>query len=163
MTQQRILVVGAGLMGSGIAQVAALSGHPVFLFDQRAGAAKQLRDGRQASVAIEAVVEDLEVKRGLMRELEELLDSGAVLATNMSSFSITAIAAGLKFPERVVGMHFFNPVPLMALVEVVSRLRTSPKVVEAIETLAREWGKVAVRAQSSPDRVSSWLQRVGQS
>ena len=92
-----------------------------------------LSEARSAQLAVEAIVEKLEPKRALLRELEQLLPADAILATNTSSISVTAIAAGLQRPERVVGMHFFNPVPLMALVEVVSGLRTAPEVARRLK------------------------------
>ena len=194
MSSRDVLVVGAGVMGVGIAQVAAQSGHRVYLYDQREGAAGQARDqvrsvleklvakgkwaqaaaagvldrlqpvaslseARGARLAVEAIVEKLEPKRALLRELEDLLPPDAILATNTSSISVTAIAAGLKRPERVVGMHFFNPVPLMALVEVVSGLRTSAEVAQDIEQLARSWGKVPVHARSTPGFIVNRIAR----
>lgn len=189
-----VLVVGAGIMGAGIAQVAAQAGHPVFLFDVREGAAVQARaklaqtlDGLAAKgklapeaaqaaigritavatlaeaagarIAVEAIVENLEAKRSLFRELEGLMADDAILATNTSSISVTAIANGLKHPGRLVGMHFFNPVPLMKLVEVVRGLQTEPAVAEAVEALARAWGKVAVAARSTPGFIVNRIAR----
>ncbi|MGI9154967.1 MAG: 3-hydroxyacyl-CoA dehydrogenase NAD-binding domain-containing protein, partial [Rubrivivax sp.] len=147
-----VLVVGAGIMGAGIAQVAAQAGHAVQLFDTREGAAEQakaklaatldglvakgklaadaaaatlarispisaLEQAAGASLVVEAIVENLEVKRGLLRQLEGLVGERCVLASNTSSISVTALANGLQHPQRLVGMHFFNPVPLMKLVE----------------------------------------------
>lgn len=178
-------IVGAGAMGAGIAQVAAVAGHRVRLLDARDGAASQaiaqlratldrlaakgrmsaadaIAAGERLSVAattadlapaglvVEAIVEKLDVKRGLFAELEALVAEDAILATNTSSLSITAIAAGLRRPERVVGMHFFNPAPLMALVEVVSGLATAPAVAAAVHDTANAWGKRPVHARSTP-------------
>ena len=189
-----IAVVGAGIMGAGIAQVAAQSGHPVLLLDAREGAAQAAREGlartfdalvakgrleaeaAQAALgrvgiaaspaelggcrlAVEAVVESLEVKRSLFAELEGVLAADAVLATNTSSLSVTAIARGLKHPQRVVGMHFFNPVPLMKLVEVVSGLQTDRAVAGAIHDLATRWGKTAVHARSTPGFIVNRIAR----
>jgi 3-hydroxybutyryl-CoA dehydrogenase len=189
-----VLVVGAGLMGAGIAQIAAQAGHPVFLHDTREGAAAgaisklaetlrglaakgklaaeaadaaiarlqpaaALADAASAELVVEAIVENLEAKRGLFRELETLLPETAVLATNTSSISVTAIANGLKRPERLVGMHFFNPVPLMKLVEVVSGLATEPAVADAIFDLAAAWGKVPVHAKSTPGFIVNRIAR----
>jgi 3-hydroxybutyryl-CoA dehydrogenase len=194
MTHPDILVVGAGVMGMGIAQVAAQSGHRVFLFDQREKAAPtavtqigevleklvakgkltgqqaretvarltpipSLADARTARVAIEAIIEKLEPKRALLRELETLLAPDAILATNTSSISVTALASGLDKPQRVVGMHFFNPVPLMALVEVVSGLQTAREVAADVEKLARAWGKVPVHARSTPGFIVNRIAR----
>ncbi len=189
-----LLVVGAGIMGSGIAQVAAQAGHAVWLHDARAGAAAAARDklaatldglvakGRLAAadaqaalaritpiesldaakgarVVVEAIVEDLAAKRALFAQLEALLADDAILATNTSSISVTAIANGLQRPGRLVGMHFFNPVPLMKLVEVVSGLRTEPGVAEAIHALAGAWGKTAVFARSTPGFIVNRIAR----
>ncbi|MDR7335239.1 3-hydroxyacyl-CoA dehydrogenase [Roseateles asaccharophilus] len=186
-----ILVVGAGLMGAGIAQVAAQAGHAVTLFDNRPGAAdaakaklaqtldglaakgKLTADAVQATLAritpvdalaaadlvIEAIVENLDVKRALFAELEALLADDAVIATNTSSISVTALARGMTKPERLVGMHFFNPVPLMKLVEVVSGLGTDPAVAQAIFELSARWGKTPVHARSTPGFIVNRIAR----
>ncbi|MFZ4652156.1 MAG: 3-hydroxyacyl-CoA dehydrogenase [Rubrivivax sp.] len=190
-----VLVVGAGIMGAGIAQVAAQAGHPVWLHDARDGAAAQakaklatslqalvakgrleasaaeaalariqpvsagLAEAAGARLVVEAIVENLEAKRALFRELEGLVAPDCVLATNTSSISVTAIANGLKHPQRLVGMHFFNPVPLMKLVEVVSGLQTDCAVAEAIFELSRAWGKVPVHATSTPGFIVNRIAR----
>lgn len=189
-----VLVIGAGIMGAGIAQVAAQAGHVVLLFDARAGAAAQARDklaatlkglvgkgrlaanaaaqtleriraidaleqGKGCALVIEAIVENLQVKRTLLAELEALVSPDCVLASNTSSLSITAMAAGLAHPQRLVGMHFFNPVPLMKLVEVVSGLHTAPEVAQAIFDLARNWDKVPVHARSTPGFIVNRIAR----
>lgn len=194
LQQAPVLVIGAGIMGAGIAQVAAQAGHPVFLYDMREGAADQarlqmakslaalvakgklaqdavdaalariqpiraLQDASAARLAIEAIVEQLQAKRSLFAQLEEVLAADAVLASNTSSISVTAIANGLKHPERLVGMHFFNPVPLMKLVEVVSGLQTAPSVAACIHDLARLWGKVPVYARSTPGFIVNRIAR----
>ena len=178
-------VIGAGAMGAGIAQIAALAGHVVCLFDTRMGAADQAKvaigetlaalvaKGRidratadaaaaritvvhaigslvSARLIVEAIVEDPEVKRKLFRELEVVVGADAILATNTSSLSITTLAAGMKHPGRVAGMHFFNPAPLMPLVEVVSGLATDAEVAEVLYATALAWGKSPVHAQSTP-------------
>jgi 3-hydroxybutyryl-CoA dehydrogenase len=189
-----VLVVGAGIMGAGIAQVAAQAGHLVFLFDVKEGAAEQaklklggtlsglvakgkleatvaqtalariqpiasLTLAASARLVVEAIVENLGAKRSLFQALETTLPANAVLASNTSSISITAIANGLKHPGRLVGMHFFNPVPLMKLVEVVSGLQTSPDVAEAIFELSKVWGKVPVHAKSTPGFIVNRIAR----
>jgi 3-hydroxybutyryl-CoA dehydrogenase len=189
-----VAVIGAGVMGVGIVQVALLAGHPVHLFDVREGAAaaaaEQLRatlakladkgklapedvaaalgrlsvastlaDLRDAALVIEAIVENLAVKQALMRDLEAIVSHDCVLASNTSSLSITAVARGLEAPGRVVGMHFFNPVPLMRLVEVVSGLATEPAVADAIHMLAHDWGKTAVHAKSTPGFIVNRIAR----
>ncbi len=189
-----VLVVGAGIMGAGIAQVAAQAGHTVLLYDARAGAAAEARDklgqtlsalsakGRitadaaaqtlaritaiasldlaaGARLVVEAIVEKLDAKRGLFQQLEAVVGTDCVLATNTSSISVTAIAQGLQHPGRLVGMHFFNPVPLMKLVEVVSGLQTDPAVAQAIFELSATWGKVAVHARSTPGFIVNRIAR----
>ena len=189
-----VTVIGAGIMGAGIAQVAAQAGHPVRLFDAREGAAADARrklaatlDGLAAkgklapeaarstierivpigtlaeaqgsALVIEAIVENLAVKRALLQELEAVVDADCVLATNTSSISVTALANGLAQPRRLVGMHFFNPVPLMKLVEVVSGLHTDAAVAEAIFELSRTWGKVPVHTSSSPGFIVNRIAR----
>jgi len=189
-----VAVIGAGLMGVGIVQVALLAGHPVRLFDVREGAAAaaaeqlaatlarladkgkltpedvaaararlsiaaSLDELRDAALVIEAIVENLAVKQALMRDLEAIVSPECVLASNTSSLSITAVARGLRAPGRVVGMHFFNPVPLMRLVEVVSGLATEPAVADAIHMLAQDWGKTAVHTRSTPGFIVNRIAR----
>ena len=184
-TDATVAVIGAGSMGSGIAQVAALNGHRVQLHDMRFGAGdaakkgiagaldKLVAKGRLAQAAadtavarietvvtlpdvcvarlvIEAIVEDAGAKRELFGRIENVVDPDCILASNTSSISITALAAGLKHPERVVGMHFFIPAAVMPLVEVVSGLATSPGVADTTYATALAWGKTAVRASSTP-------------
>ena len=191
---QPVLVVGAGIMGAGIAQVAAQAGHPVWLYDAREGAAAQaiaqlndtlrglaakgklssesvqatisrlqavnrLEDASAAALVVEAIVEDLVAKRSLLAQLEHVVAADAVLATNTSSISVTALAHGLKHPQRLVGMHFFNPVPLMKLVEVVSGLHTDCAVAQAIFELSQAWGKVPVHARSTPGFIVNRIAR----
>ena len=184
-------VVGAGTMGAGIAQVAAVAGRPVRIADAVPGAAERavtvIRDRVKAQVAkgrlsvdpdaldliavdaadglaecevvIEAIVEDLEVKRALFAELETVVASDAILASNTSSLSPTAIAAGLAHPERLVGLHFFNPVPAMRLVEVISGLATAPHVADAAADLATAWGKTVVRSTATPGFIVNRIAR----
>ncbi|MEY4751652.1 MAG: hypothetical protein RIQ60_3866 [Pseudomonadota bacterium] len=189
-----LLVIGAGIMGAGIAQVAAQAGHPVLLHDARDGAAEDAKtklartlDGlvakgkldaesarqtlaritpiaaldsaAEVGLVVEAIVEKLEVKRALFRQLESVVSADCVLATNTSSISVTAIAGGLAQPGRLVGMHFFNPVPLMKLVEVVSGLQTDPAVAEAIFELSKAWGKTPVHARSTPGFIVNRIAR----
>jgi 3-hydroxybutyryl-CoA dehydrogenase len=189
-----VLVVGAGIMGAGIAQVAAQAGHPVLLYDTRERAAAEAKAklgksldalvakgklaaesvaqtlariepvsdmaaGAGARLVVEAIVENLEAKRALFRQLENHVAPEAVLATNTSSISVTAIANGLQRPQRLVGMHFFNPVPLMKLVEVVSGLQTDEAVAQAIFDLSWTWGKVPVHARSTPGFIVNRIAR----
>ena len=189
-----VLVVGAGIMGTGIAQVAAQAGHRVMLFDAREGAAVQataklaatldglvnkgrltaddaqvvmariepitaLEQAREAALVIEAIVENLDAKRALFRQLEAVVGAQCVLASNTSSISVTAIANGLSRPQQLVGMHFFNPVPLMKLVEVVSGLYTDAGVATAIFELSKAWNKVPVHAKSTPGFIVNRIAR----
>jgi 3-hydroxybutyryl-CoA dehydrogenase len=109
-----------------------------------------LPDACVAALVVEAIVEDLGAKRELLSRLENIVAPECILATNTSSLSVTALAAGMKRPDRVVGMHFFNPAPVMALVEVVSGLATSEDAAEKVFATASAWGKMPVRATSTP-------------
>jgi 3-hydroxybutyryl-CoA dehydrogenase len=110
-------------------------------------------------LVVEAIVEDLETKRGLFRTLEEILAADAIIATNTSSLSVTAMAAGLEHPERVVGMHFFNPATRMKLVEVISGLESSPAVAQAVFATAEAWGKKPAFAKSTPGFIVNRIAR----
>lgn len=178
-------VVGAGLMGRGIAQIAATGGIKVRLYDTRAGAAAEARDfaagmiaraaekGRldaatakrapdnlivaealtdlaDCRVVVEAIVEQVAPKQDLFKALEEIVADDAILATNTSSLSVTAIAATCRRPQRVAGFHFFNPVPLMKVVEVIDGARTEPAVCDALTDLAERMGHRPVRAKDTP-------------
>jgi 3-hydroxybutyryl-CoA dehydrogenase len=184
-SQTDVAVIGAGTMGAGIAQVAAVAGHRVRLYDTRAGAAetaitgirvildklatKQRLTAKQARAAsarlavagtpaalagcgllVEAIVENLDAKCSLFCELETQIADDAILATNTSSISVTAIGARLRRPERLAGLHFFNPAPLMPLVEIISGAVTAPKVADMLSAMATAWGKVPVRSRSTP-------------
>ena len=178
-------IVGAGAMGTGIAQIAASAGHRVRLYDMREGAvdaaitnlsktldtlvskgrlaadkadlvrgrlepAESLADFDVAALVVEAIAEDVEAKRRLFAELEGIVGDDCILASNTSSLSISALARGLARPERVAGFHFFNPAPVMALVEIVSGLSTSHDVAAALFDTAAAWGKSPVHAASTP-------------
>ena len=112
--------------------------------------AATLNDLAAADLVIEAASERLEIKRALFNELATICQPHALLTSNTSSISVTAIAAGVTHPERVAGLHFFNPAPVMKLVEVVSGLATSTEVADRLCALARSWGKMPVRCQSTP-------------
>jgi 3-hydroxybutyryl-CoA dehydrogenase len=116
----------------------------------RLQAVDSLAQVKDAALVVEAIVENLVAKRTLFAELEDIVDPRCILATNTSSISVTAIAAQLRHPERLVGMHFFNPVPLMALVEVISGLATDRQVAEVVHATAQAWGKDPVHAKSTP-------------
>ncbi len=112
--------------------------------------AESLEDLRDTKLVVEAIVENLDAKRALFTQLETLLGEDAILATNTSSISITAIGAALKRPERLVGMHFFNPAPLMPLVEVISGAATAKAVADTVFATSAAWGKTPVHARSTP-------------
>lgn len=116
----------------------------------RLQAATTLEQVADAGLVIEAIIEDLAAKQGLFTELERMCKVDAILASNTSSISISALAAPLRHPERVAGLHFFNPAPVMALVEVVSGLATAPPVAEALHAMVARWGKKPVHAKSTP-------------
>ena len=117
---------------------------------RRLSEASGLGDLADAALVVEAIVENLDVKRALFRDLEGIVGADCILATNTSSISITAIGAALRLPQRLLGMHFFNPAPLMALVEVVSGLATDVRVAETIHATALAWGKSPVYTRSTP-------------
>ena len=187
-------VVGAGAMGSGIAQVAATYGHKVLLLDQepsaldRATAAieknlarsvekkrltasqadeiksrivpsESFNDLSDAGLVIEAIVENLEIKRDLFESLDKVVKPDAILATNTSSLPVTAIARGSTRPERVLGVHFFNPPTVMPLVEIVPGLATSPEVTEKTQALVDAWGKTTVIASDTPGFIVNRIAR----
>ncbi|MGH9467507.1 MAG: 3-hydroxyacyl-CoA dehydrogenase [Terriglobales bacterium] len=116
----------------------------------RLSAATRLEEFADAELVIEAVVEDLGVKQALFRTLDAVVGADCLLATNTSSLSLAAIASVLNAPERLAGMHFFNPAPLMELVEVVGSVVTAPAALDSIEALARKWGKAPVRVRATP-------------
>jgi 3-hydroxybutyryl-CoA dehydrogenase len=109
----------------------------------------------EADLAIEAVVERLEVKEGVLRELDHVLPEGAIVASNTSSISITRLAAATRRPDRAIGMHFMNPVPMMKLVELIRGLATSQETYDRVEAAARAMGKTPVEVQDSPGFVSN--------
>ena len=127
-----------------------MSGDAAEAANARLHSVADLHHVADAAIVIEAIVENLDVKRMLFSDLEKVVGDDCILATNTSSISVTAIAAKLRRPERLVGMHFFNPVPLMALVEVISGLATSPQVADTVYATAAAWGKNPVHAKSTP-------------
>jgi 3-hydroxybutyryl-CoA dehydrogenase len=177
---EHVLVVGAGQMGGGIAQVVAASGRRVSLHDPFPGAVEQglaamekslgklgadvagtlarvsPADGLVAAdLLIEAIVEDPAAKEELFRRADELLPAEAVLASNTSSIPITSLAAVTQRPAQVIGMHFFNPVPVLKLVEVIRAVQTSDETAAAIVQLARDLGKEPAEANDFPGFVSN--------
>lgn len=190
----KVAVAGAGTMGMGIAQVAAMSGHETWLYDPRPGAVEKAIAGIQnalkslsekgkitaekaektasllhfaenpaafqgAGLFIEAIVEDLKVKRELFSQVEAVLAPDAILASNTSSLSVTSIAASCKHPQRVLGLHFFNPAPLMPLVEVIPALQTNTELISLCADLMRSWNKVPVVAKDTPGFIVNRLAR----
>ena len=189
MQVKRIFVVGAGTMGNGIAQTAAISGYDVTMMDIapepiEAGMATiknsvekffekgtideaqkeaalgistslNLEPSKQADLVIEAATENPDLKIDLFKELDQLAPEGSILASNTSSISLTKIGAATQRPENVIGMHFFNPVPLMKLLEVVRGLATSDATTELVMDVGRKMGKEPVSAMDSPGFISN--------
>ncbi|MDG2074924.1 MAG: 3-hydroxybutyryl-CoA dehydrogenase [Arenicellales bacterium] len=185
MATRTIGLVGAGTMGSGIAQAGALSGYDVTMQDisdqqvatgitgitkslERLAAREKISSDDQSSalariqgttiledlsecdVVIEAATENIDLKIAVFGQLDELCKSEAILASNTSSLSITRLAAATRRPDRVIGLHFFNPVPIMKLVEIVRALQTSDETFAEMDTLTRQLGKEPVSVQDSP-------------
>ncbi|MFF2238346.1 3-hydroxybutyryl-CoA dehydrogenase [Bacillus thuringiensis] len=190
MGVQKIVVIGAGQMGSGIAQVCAMAGYDVKVQDLKQeqldrglaiitkNLARQVEKGRmkeeekeetlnrltvtldldcveEADLIIEAAVEKMDIKKKIFANLDEIAPEHAILATNTSSLPITEIAAVTKRPEKVIGMHFMNPVPVMKLVEIIRGLATDDAVYEAIEDITKKIGKVPVEVNDFPGFVSN--------
>ncbi|HDR4866346.1 TPA: 3-hydroxybutyryl-CoA dehydrogenase [Bacillus cereus] len=190
MGVQNIVVIGAGQMGSGIAQVCAMAGYDVKVQDLKQeqldrglaiitkNLARQVEKGRmkeeekeatlnrltvtldldcvkEADLIIEAAVEKMDIKKKIFANLDEIAPEHAILATNTSSLPITEIAAVTKRPEKVIGMHFMNPVPVMKLVEIIRGLATDDAVYEAIEDITKKIGKVPVEVNDFPGFVSN--------
>jgi 3-hydroxybutyryl-CoA dehydrogenase len=178
-------VIGAGTMGSGIAQVASQSGHKVWLFDTNQAAldkataslkkimARLVEKGRKTQeeadaivgrvnvctdvasfancgIIIEAIIENIEIKKSVFSSVEKVVSKDCIIASNTSSLSIASIAASCSIPERVVGIHFFNPAPLMPLVEIIPAVQTSDETLKAAKDLIDSWKKVTVLAKDTP-------------
>lgn len=185
MQTKTIMIVGAGQMGTGIAQVVAQAGFKVLLADINEQYLKRSMEGLEHQLArnvergrlsadakalilanieptidldaaagadfiIEAATENVEVKKGIFIELDQIAPAHAILASNTSSISITKLASFTKRPESVIGMHFFNPVPVMQLVEVVRGLATSQDVIEQTKAVAEKLGKTPVEINDTP-------------
>jgi 3-hydroxybutyryl-CoA dehydrogenase len=194
MSVSRVGVVGAGTMGRGIAQLAALGGYETVLYDplpgvaessaeelrkaldkgaargrwseedaaaaaQRVQPAEDVAQMAGAELAIEAAPERLELKREIFNQLAAILGPEAVLASNTSSLRVSEIAAGVPQPERVVGMHFFNPPPLMKLVEIVAADHSSEEALAAATEVGERMGRTPIRAKDSPGFVANRLAR----
>jgi 3-hydroxybutyryl-CoA dehydrogenase len=181
---EHVLVVGAGQMGGGIAQVVAASGRRVSLLDEASGAVERalaameksltrlaekggadpgdvlsrvtpVDDLLAADLLIEAVVEERAVKEAIFRRADDAFPPDAILASNTSSIPITSLAAVTSRPEKVIGMHFFNPVPVLQLVEVIRAVQTSDETAAAIVSLAEDLGKTPAQANDFPGFVSN--------
>lgn len=181
----KVGVLGAGTMGTGIAQIAATYGHKVYIYDNDEGALQKSEERlkktfarlveknkfsqeesdsildritysefvgvtENCGIVIEAIIEKLSAKQEAFGKLERTFSDNTILATNTSSLSVTAIASACKNPERVIGTHFFNPAPLMPLVEIVPGLSTDEKVIKEAKSLIDEWGKATVVAKDTP-------------
>lgn len=191
MEFKKAMVVGAGTMGAGIAQLFAQSGIPVTLTDQtedivvkavsglESRLAKRVNQGKMSAgekddiigriskgtgysaaadvdVVVEAIFEDMPIKKKVLSDLDEAAPDRAIFASNTTSLSISEMAAATSRPERVVGMHFFNPPVVMKLVEIMPGIGTAPETVEAVDTLARKLGKQPVHARfDSPAGIGS--------
>ncbi|WP_372371602.1 3-hydroxyacyl-CoA dehydrogenase NAD-binding domain-containing protein [Candidatus Uabimicrobium sp. HlEnr_7] len=190
----QIGVIGSGTMGTGIAQIAATSGHDVTIIDNEeqalVNASKKLEkifsrlvekkrmtlEEMQESIArttfttdleslsncqlvVEAIIEDVQIKQQVFQKLEKIVDENCILATNTSSLSVTAIAAACEKDSRVIGIHFFNPAPLMPLVEIVPGLVTDSKILEAAKMLIDSWGKTVVVAKDTPGFIVNRIAR----
>lgn len=178
-------VIGAGSMGSGIAQVAATAGHEVILLDSskpmlekakqslkkildrlaekgklskpEAGAVldriqftDKLQEFDSCELIIEAIIEDLNIKKQIFRELESIVSKTCIIATNTSSLSVSAIASACDIPQRVLGIHFFNPAPLMPLVEIIPAIQTDVMVLKEARKMIDSWGKISVQTKDTP-------------
>lgn len=187
---ETIGVIGAGTMGSGIAQTAAASGFDVVMCDieqayldrgiqnitksldrfvkketiteeQRADILGRIRtttaldDLNGCSLIVEAATENFDIKKQIFKKLDEIAPAEAVLSSNTSSISITKIAAVTKRPDKVIGMHFFNPVPLMKLVEIIRGIATSDETYATVKVLSERLGKVPVECNDSPGFISN--------
>jgi|SRR6185312_11358644 len=185
MQYKTIGVIGSGTMGSGIVQLAAISGCEVVMFDANTSATRNafekikkilatlveknkitdkdaqgalskikigdsLHDFKNCDLVIEAIIEDLAVKKELFKNLEEICKPACILATNTSSISITSIASACKNPGRVLGIHFFNPAPVMPLVEIIPGLATDQNITTDAVAIIQSWKKITVLAKDTP-------------
>ncbi|NUQ24262.1 MAG: 3-hydroxybutyryl-CoA dehydrogenase [Saprospiraceae bacterium] len=190
----KIGIIGCGAMGTGIAQVAAMAGHEVFLCDSDHAAwpraltnlstninrlveknkissdaaqdilnrilfTSAMEEMHGVDLVIEAIVENLEVKQSVFQQIEGIVSDSCILASNTSSLSITSIAAACEHPERVIGLHFFNPPPLMQLVEVIPAVQTAPELPAYAMLVMRQWGKYPVLAKDTPGFIVNRIAR----
>ncbi len=187
-------VAGAGTMGAGIAEVAALAGHSVLIYDPAQGAKErfysnlqksnqkkiekgklseneaaaitsrlqftnQLHDFASVDFFIEAIVENIEIKKELFKNVEAVVKPTTILASNTSSLSIASIAGSCQHPERVIGVHFFNPATLMPLVEIIPGITTEQNITETTLSLIKSWGKITVLAKDTPGFIVNRIAR----
>jgi 3-hydroxybutyryl-CoA dehydrogenase len=190
----KVGIIGTGAMGNGIAQVAAIAGNEVVLYDandvamaraletirlnlrrtaergkisliaaadiaNRIKTTDRLEGLGDCALIIEAIVEDLEIKKAIFQELELSVTEGCILATNTSSLSITALAGACQNPERFIGIHFFNPAPLMPLVEIIPALQTSSTITQKAIDIIESWGKTVVLAKDTPGFIVNRIAR----
>tara|TARA_B100002052_G_scaffold65895_1_gene59158 strand:+ start:6390 stop:7541 length:1152 start_codon:yes stop_codon:yes gene_type:complete len=181
----KVSIIGAGTMGTGIAQIAATKGHQVCLYDTFDGAVENsksklnkilnrlvekeriskdekenilsrinftqdIKDVKQSGLIIEAIIEDLEIKKKIFKELEKLVDKECIIASNTSSLSIASIGGACQRAERVLGIHFFNPAPLMPLVEIIPAVQTSKETLKNAKLIIDSWGKTTVLTKDTP-------------
>ena len=181
----KISVIGAGTMGTGIAQIAATNGHEVCLYDSfkdslenaktklenilnrlvekerisskekneifnRVNFSKNLKDITGSNLIIEAIIENIKIKQNVFTEIEGIVDDKCIIATNTSSLSIASIAGACTHADRVIGIHFFNPAPLMPLVEIIPAVQTSTKTLTTAKSIIDSWGKVSVLTKDTP-------------
>lgn len=187
-------VIGAGSMGSGIAQIAATNECKVLLFDNnpkallkaleklekilnrlvqknkinqlqsekiisRISTVENIVELSSCDLVIEAIIEDIDVKKNIFSELDVICPESTILATNTSSLSVTSIASSCKFPERVIGIHFFNPAPIMPLVEIIPCIQGTDQTLQISKKLIDSWGKVAVIAKDTPGFIVNRIAR----
>ncbi|NMA63719.1 MAG: 3-hydroxybutyryl-CoA dehydrogenase [Syntrophomonadaceae bacterium] len=195
MEIKKVMVIGAGQMGGGIAQVSAQAGYETVLYDinmelvdkglavmdknlsrnvdkgkitgdekdailGRIKASVSLEDAQDVDLVVEAIVENFEIKKQVFGELDRITPPHAILATNTSSLPITQIAACTQRPEKVIGMHFMNPVPVMRLVEIIRGLATTDEVYQVVEEVSKKMGKVPVWCKDVPGFVSNRVLQV---
>ena len=188
-------IVGSGAMGSGIAQVAAMAGHKVMLYDNNTASLQKAKQSLAATLSklvekqkitqqksdevnslisftenietlkpcnliIEAIVENLDIKKQVFSQLEKITEGKCVLATNTSSLSVTSIAAACANPKQVVGIHFFNPAPLMPLVEIIPGIATDSNIIQSCKTLIESWGKLPVLCKDTPGFIVNRIARL---
>ncbi|HMQ06287.1 MAG TPA: 3-hydroxyacyl-CoA dehydrogenase NAD-binding domain-containing protein [Saprospiraceae bacterium] len=191
---QQVSIIGAGAMGTGIAQVAATAGWGVLLYDTDKNALERakihlfqtlnkkvekgkwskstalevsnrisfisfLNEVKNSSLIIEAIIENEEIKSQLFQSIEKLVNQNALVASNTSSFSITKLAASLEYPERFIGLHFFNPAPVMPLVEIIPAYQTDENILKQSIEIMETWGKEIVIAKDTPGFIVNKIAR----